>query len=91
MLRLLLAEDNPGDVGLVREALRMCGVETDLTIAKDGEQALKHLRNSQFDLVILDLNLPKRDGQAIIQLVPPRNDRPRLWFSAAPRDWQIEN
>ena len=76
MLRLLLAEDNPGDVGLVREAIRTCDVDTDLTVAKDGEQALTHLRRSRYNLVILDLNLPKRDGQAILQLCAAEEQSP---------------
>jgi DNA-binding response OmpR family regulator len=67
MLRLLLAEDNPGDVGLVREALRTSPVPTQLVVAFDGAQALSYLRGSQFDLAILDLNLPKADGHAILQ------------------------
>lgn len=68
MLRVLLAEDNPGDVRLVRQALRVAHIAADLVIAADGEQALSYLRTSDFDLVILDLNLPKRDGQTILQL-----------------------
>ena len=76
VLRLLLAEDNPGDVGLVREAIRTCGVDTNLTVAKDGEQALTHLRNSKFNLVILDLNLPRQDGQTILQLCATADGSP---------------
>jgi two-component system, OmpR family, response regulator TctD len=66
LLQLLLAEDNPGDVSLVRKALAQ--VELDIVVASDGEEAMRHLRSSHFDLVILDLNLPKYDGQAILQL-----------------------
>ena len=76
MLRLLLAEDNPGDVGLVREAIRTGGVDADLTVAKDGEQALILLRSARFNLVILDLNLPKRDGQAVLQLCAAMEQSP---------------
>lgn len=76
MLRLLLAEDNPGDVTLVREALRTSPVRTDLTLAADGETALRYLRNSRFDLVILDLNLPKRHGQNILQLCAAAAEAP---------------
>jgi chemotaxis family two-component system response regulator Rcp1 len=76
MLRLLLAEDNPGDVRLVKEALRTSPVLTDLTLATDGEAALRYLRNSRFDLVILDLNLPKRHGQNILQLCAATDEAP---------------
>jgi CheY-like chemotaxis protein len=67
MLHLLLAEDNPGDVMLVREALRTSAVAADLVVAYDGEKALMFLASQRFDLVILDLNLPKADGHAILQ------------------------
>ena len=67
-LSLLLAEDNPGDVRLVREAIHASSIAVELVIACDGVQALSYLRRSQFDLAILDLNLPKHDGQAILQL-----------------------
>lgn len=66
MLQLLLAEDNPGDVVLIRTALSQ--VDAEMIVASDGEQAVRYLRSSHFDLVILDLNLPKRDGQSILQL-----------------------
>jgi DNA-binding response OmpR family regulator len=66
MLRLLLAEDNPADAMLVREALSASPVATDVLVAKDGEQALGYLQTESFDLVILDLNLPKVDGHGIL-------------------------
>jgi DNA-binding response OmpR family regulator len=43
-------------------------MSTDLTIAIDGEKPLSQLRSSHFDLVILDLNMPKLDGQTILEL-----------------------
>jgi|SRR5579859_193535 len=76
MLNLLLAEDNPGDVRLIREALRTSSIASELVVAYDGAQALKYLRSSQFDLAILDLNLPKYDGQAILQLCAMANGAP---------------
>jgi two-component system OmpR family response regulator len=51
-------------------------VDTNLTIAQDGEQALTHLRGSQFNLVILDLNLPRRDGQTILRLCATADGSP---------------
>ena len=74
LLKLLLAEDRPGDAWLVRKALS--GVDVELIVASDGEQAPQHLRSSRFDLVILDLNLPKRDGQTILQLHANSPDAP---------------
>lgn len=76
ILRLLLVEDNPGDVILFRDALDGLTIPTHLTVASDGEQALGQLRSSPYDLVILDLNLPKCDGQTILQLFATRDGAP---------------
>jgi two-component system, chemotaxis family, response regulator Rcp1 len=68
---ILLVEDNPGDVDLTREALQGAKVSNRLHVAEDGEQALDFLfRKGHFadaprpDLILLDLNLPKRESQA---------------------------
>lgn len=67
MLRVLLAEDTPGDVRLVRQAMQNSSVTTQLVVACDGTEALAYLHAEPFDLVILDLNLPRCDGLAVIQ------------------------
>jgi chemotaxis family two-component system response regulator Rcp1 len=91
MLHILLAEDNPGDVMLFQEALDGSGVPSDLTVTSDGEQALRQLRSSQFDLVILDLNLPKRDGQKILQLCARVDGAPPIIvFSSSSRQTDRE-
>jgi CheY-like chemotaxis protein len=71
---ILLAEDNPADVQLVREALQGRSVACDLHVVRDGEQAIAFLdrldANSKLDcpsLFLLDLHLPKRDGSAIMR------------------------
>ena len=68
---LLLVEDNPGDARLIREALTEC--ETDMAIweARDGEAAIALLRGKLRDhaapqLILLDLNLPKKDGREVL-------------------------
>ncbi|MBI5575908.1 MAG: response regulator [Deltaproteobacteria bacterium] len=64
-ISLLLVEDNPGDVGLIEEALRENGIPHRLTIAEDGEKAVAVLRKegaSLPDLIVLDLNLPGKSG-----------------------------
>ncbi|HEX5910971.1 MAG TPA: response regulator [Thermoleophilaceae bacterium] len=68
MTRVLLVEDNEADVVLLREALREGGVDLDLTVAPDGEQAMAGLRNGGGlpDLVLLDLNLPRKDGREVL-------------------------
>ena len=68
MTRVLLVEDNEADVVLMQEALREGGVQLDLSVAPDGEQALADLRDGHPlpDLVLLDLNLPRKDGREVL-------------------------
>jgi two-component system, chemotaxis family, response regulator Rcp1 len=70
---ILLIEDNPADVRLTREALKEAKVLNTLHIAGDGMEALAFLRKQgQFagsstpDLILLDLNLPKKDGREVL-------------------------
>jgi CheY-like chemotaxis protein len=70
---ILLVEDNPGDVRLMKEALLESRVNTDLNVVNDGEAALKYLRrangyeqSARPDLIFLDLNLPRRDGREVL-------------------------
>src|SRR4051794_10534545 len=72
--RVLQVEDNEADVRLTREALREAGEELRLSVVGDGEQALAYLRNEagfegvpRPDLVLLDLNLPRKDGVEVLQ------------------------
>jgi chemotaxis family two-component system response regulator Rcp1 len=72
--RVLQVEDNEADVRLTREALREAGEELRLSVVGDGEQALAYLRNEPgFEdaprphLVLLDLNLPRKDGVEVLQ------------------------
>src|SRR3984893_12187151 len=66
---VLLVEDNTGDAMLVRQAMYECPVPVNLHIARDGEQALLMLTNPAFDLklIILDLNIPKITGTALLE------------------------
>ena len=68
-IEILLVEDNPGDVRLTIEALRDAKVSNHLTVAPDGVEALAMVRGTppykeagHFDLILLDLNLPKKNG-----------------------------
>lgn len=70
---ILLVEDNPGDVFLTQEAFREGQFEHRLSVAEDGEQALRFLRREgsyknapRPDLILMDLNLPKKDGREVL-------------------------
>jgi chemotaxis family two-component system response regulator Rcp1 len=72
-VRILLAEDNEGDVFLVRRALEKQGVPHHLLVARNGEEALNILQQAEKDpeaappeLILLDLNLPRVDGGQIL-------------------------
>ncbi len=71
--QILLAEDNPADVGLVRYALREHRVDCELRVISDGEEVLSFISLLDVDsnlpcpdLLLLDLHLPKRDGNEIL-------------------------
>ena len=75
-IEILLVEDNPGDIRLTIEALKEGKVRNNLNVAKDGVEALCFLRReSPFeaaprpDLILLDLNLPKKDGRELLALL----------------------
>ena len=73
MSRILLAEDNPADVYLIRTALEEHGVDVPLEVVSDGTEVFEVLRQEQLlpvhqlRLIILDLNLPRHDGIEILQ------------------------
>ena len=73
-IEILLVEDNAADVRLTMEALREGKVRNRLTVARDGEEALSLLRRSPAeapppDLILLDLNLPRRDGREVLAMI----------------------
>jgi len=73
-IEILLVEDNPGDARLTREALRDARVRNNLHVVLDGVEALaflrrqgKHVEVPKPDLILLDLNLPKKDGREVLE------------------------
>ena len=67
---ILLVEDNPGDVRLVEEAMKDAKIHNSLAVVNNGVQAMEYLRKTgpyadaaTPDLILLDLNLPKKDGR----------------------------
>jgi CheY-like chemotaxis protein len=74
MPKILLAEDNPADVYLIREALHEHGVECTIRVASDGKEVLSIISDESapddtepIGLIILDLNLPRHDGIEILE------------------------
>ena len=72
-IQILLVEDNPGDVRLTREVLKDGRINNILNVVGDGVEALAFLRHEgayadakQQDLVLLDLNVPKKDGREVL-------------------------
>jgi len=72
-MEILLVEDNPVDVCLTEETLKDFSVRTNLSVVSDGVEALAFLRRvgryasaSRPDLILLDLNLPKKDGREVL-------------------------
>ena len=99
-IEILLVEDNPGDARLTREALRDAKVRNNLHVAADGRLRMRHLLDTKIgkhaavpkpDLILLDLNLPKKDGREVLDEIK-RDDRLRhipvviLTTSQAERD-----
>lgn len=68
-IEILLVEDNAGDVDLVLEVLKESTTPTHVSVAIDGEEAMAFLRRDGVprpDLVLLDLNLPRKDGRTVL-------------------------
>lgn len=85
-IKILLIEDNEGDIILTREILRQAKINNELTCLKDGENALDFLKglkkltsNELYHLILLDINLPKVNGHEIMEFI--KNDK---FLSAIP-------
>jgi two-component system, chemotaxis family, response regulator Rcp1 len=84
-VEILLVEDNPGDERLTREALKEGKVYSNLHWVKDGVEAMEFLRRQgryhdvpRPDIILLDLNLPKKDGREVLQDIKNDSDLKRI-------------
>ena len=83
-IEILLVEDSPGDVRLTREAFKDAKVHVNLHVATDGADAMdflnhkgKHANSRRPDIILLDLNLPKKDGREVLKEI---KESPTLKF-----------
>lgn len=72
-IEILLVEDNPGDIRLTQEAFRDGKVANNMSVVTDGDEAMTFLRHEgeyaeapRPDIILLDLNLPKKDGREVL-------------------------
>lgn len=84
-IEILLVEDNAGDVRLTREALKDAKVLNNLHVARDGEEATEFLfRNGKHadaprpDIILLDLNLPRKDGREVLAEIKADKELKRI-------------
>lgn len=80
-IEILLVEDSPGDVRLTQEVFKASKIRNRLHVARDGEEAMSFLRNGgsgthglRPDLILLDLNLPKKDGREVLAEIKADKD-----------------
>jgi CheY-like chemotaxis protein len=81
LIEILLVEDNQGDVGLIEEVLEEIKIRNKLHVAEDGEEAMLFLhREGKFssfprpDIILLDLNSPKKDGREVLKEIKEDNN-----------------
>lgn len=82
-IKILLVEDNEGDIVLTVEALRDFSVSHEVMVLKDGWEALQYIENNgrylnqkEPDLILLDVNLPKLDGHELLSKI--KNNRTKM-------------
>ncbi|MBV9611221.1 MAG: response regulator [Acidobacteriaceae bacterium] len=98
-LKILLVEDSPSDVRLIREALKETPVPVQITVARDGVEAIEYLHQTEVglatrpDLMLLDLNLPRKNGREVLAEVkssPSLKQIPVLIMTSSKSDEDVE-
>jgi two-component system, chemotaxis family, response regulator Rcp1 len=84
-IEILLVEDNPGDVRLTTEALKDSKLHNNLSVVEDGVEAMAFLRRegkyanaARPDIILLDLNLPRKDGREVLEEIKNDEDFKRI-------------
>lgn len=84
-VHILLVEDNPADVRLTKEALKQEKVLVNMSVVEDGEEAMAFLRREgkysdakRPDIILLDLNLPRKDGREVLAKIKADEDLKRI-------------
>src|SRR3954463_11019366 len=97
-LRILLVEDSPSDARLIREALKETALQVQITLARDGVEAMEYLRQSEVglvnrpDIILLDLNLPRKNGREVlaeVKAAPHLKQIPVLIMTSSKADEDI--
>ena len=85
IVEILLVEDSPGDIRLTQEALKESKISNNLHVVMDGEEAIAFLKKEgkfsekpRPDLILLDLNLPKKDGREVLAEIKKDEDLKRI-------------
>jgi len=79
-VHILLVEDNEGDIILTREALKEGKIKNEISVARDGEEALAFLKEAALlpDLVLLDINLPRMNGLELLTIIKQDDDLKKI-------------
>jgi len=98
---ILLVEDNEGDILLTFEAFKSARVSNHISAVRDGEEAIEYLhKQGQFhdaitpDIILLDLNLPKKDGRQVLQEIKQHPDLKRIpvvVLTSSKSEWDVVN
>ncbi len=88
-IEVLIVEDNQADSYLIKEAMRAAEPSCETLAIADGESAIRHLSQHRPDIVVLDLNIPRRDGVEVLRFIRAQEKLDAVVvviFSSSPQD-----